>query len=232
MPLLFSSDDITKIQADAIVNTANSKLQAGGGVCGAVFRAAGYAQMQEACNAIGCCDVGSVVLTDGFALPAKYVIHTVGPQYQKEYAEKADYLLGRCYEVAINLARRMRMKSIAFPLISSGKHGYPKEEALRIAVNSILSTLDYYHIKNDMDVILCLRNPELQKRACEIQQQWEGYRHETSNLEFKRIRIQFYPEDVAKMENMTLEEKIRFKQKLKAENRYISLDDPYDIATR
>ena len=83
-----------------------------------------------------------------------------------------------------------------------------------------------------MDVILCLRNPELQKRACEIQQQWEGYRHETSNLEFKRIRIQFYPEDVAKMENMTLEEKIRFKQKLKAENRYISLDDPYDIATR
>lgn len=148
MPVFFSSDDITKIQVDAIVNTTNTKLRAGGGVCGAIFRAAGYVEMQKVCNAIGCCNVGDVVLTDGFALPAKYVIHTVGPRYQKDNTGETDYLLGRCYDVAINLARRMRMKSIAFPLISSGKQSVRSYDNERRRVESWMGEYVSFSLDN------------------------------------------------------------------------------------
>ena len=91
MPLTFISEDITKVAADAIVNAANPQLRAGGGVCGAIFRAAGYEKLQSACDRIGGCQTGQAVITEGFALPAKYVIHTVGPGTVLALRDRRDF---------------------------------------------------------------------------------------------------------------------------------------------
>lgn len=167
MPLLFISEDITTAATDAIVNAANTKLRnyatrSGGGVCGAIFRAAGHSQMQEACNQIGGCETGQAVITEGFALPAKFVIHAVGPQYRENDPSQAA-LLYRSYQSALYLAQDQKLKTITFPLISSGIYGYPKFEALEIAVRSIL---DYLEKTGDtMDVFLCLLDRELLEKA-------------------------------------------------------------------
>ncbi len=149
MPLLFIRDNIVHMKTDAIVNAANSGLQPGGGVCGSVFDRAGFADMEKACRKIGGCPVGSAVITPGFALPAKYVIHAVGPIWQGgDHNEEA--LLRSCYIQSLKLAKKRRLKSIAFPLISSGIFGYPKDEALRVAVSAISEFL----LKNDMTVYI------------------------------------------------------------------------------
>ena len=132
--------DITTLQVDAIVNAANSRLAPGSGVCGAIFRAAGYQKLDAACRAIGGCPTGQAVLTDGFDLPARYVIHTVGPIWQGgDHGEQA--LLQSCYENSLVLAVQQGCKSIAFPLISSGIYGYPREQALRVAISAIQTFL-------------------------------------------------------------------------------------------
>ncbi len=123
--------DITKVRADAIVNAANSQLAAGGGVDGAIRRAAGY-ELTEAIDRLDGCPVGEARLTLGFHLPAKYVIHTVAPVWQGGESGEAD-LLRRCYRSVFRMAMDNDMRSIAFPCLGTGAYGYPKQEAAEIA---------------------------------------------------------------------------------------------------
>lgn len=149
MPLVIVRDDITKVHADAIVNAANNELRMGGGVCGAIFRAAGPEALQEACDAIGYCETGQAVITDGYNLPARRVIHTPGPVWRGGGHGEAE-LLRNCYMNSLRLAMEHGCASVAFPLISAGIYGYPKEEALRIATDTIGEYLE----EHDLDVRL------------------------------------------------------------------------------
>lgn len=134
-------NDIAKMECDAVVNAANSKLLAGGGVCGAIFGAAGVDELTRACQKIGFCDIGQAVITDGFNLKAKYIIHTVGPIYGKNPSAEAEQLYS-CYKNSLFLAESKNLSSIAFPLISTGIYGYPKYEALKIATRAIKDFLE------------------------------------------------------------------------------------------
>jgi len=165
MPFAIVRNDITKMDTDAIVNAANSGLSPGGGVCGAIFSAAGYETLDKACRAIGHCDVGGAVITRGFALPTKYVIHAVGPIWQGGGHNEA-VLLKSAYISALELARKKGCRSIAFPLISSGIYGYPKAEALHIAVEAISGFL----LEHEMDVLLVI----FDKSAVVLSQQLLG----------------------------------------------------------
>lgn len=149
MPFEIIRNDITKMKVDAVVNAANISLQQGGGVCGAIFEAAGSRLLQKACDEIGGCKVGEAIITKGFNLPAKYIIHTPGPIWQDGYHKKAE-LLYNCYWNSLELAKANDLNSIAFPLISSGIYGYPKDQALHIAINAIGQFL----LCNDMEIYL------------------------------------------------------------------------------
>lgn len=126
--------DITKIKVDAIVNAANTSLMAGGGVCGAIFAAAGP-ELHSACAKLGGCAVGQAKITEGFRLPAKYIIHTPGPVYSGSPQDPVQ--LGACYTSSLDLARERGLKSIAFPAISTGIYGYPLEEAIPVAMLAV-----------------------------------------------------------------------------------------------
>lgn len=140
--------DITKQNTDAIVNAANRALFGGSGVCGAIFDAAGYDDMTKACKEIGSCETGEAVITPGFKLPAKYVIHTVGPVYGQNDGHDAE-LLQSCYWTSLARAEENGVTSITFPLISTGIYGYPKVEAIRISIDAIRE----YFYNNDGSVI-------------------------------------------------------------------------------
>lgn len=149
MPFSIIRADITKMETDAIVNAANGKLLAGGGVCGAIFSSAGTDELQKACSKIGYCKTGEAVITKGFKLKAKYIIHTVGPIYGKDPANEENQLYS-CYKNSLELTKSNRLKSIAFPVISSGIYGYPKAEAIKIATRAIKDFLN----DSDMQVFL------------------------------------------------------------------------------
>ncbi len=149
MPFNIIRDDITRLETDAIVNAANSSLLAGGGVCGAIFSAAGAEELQRECDKIGYCGIGEAVITKGYKLKAGYVIHTVGPVYG-ENPKCEEQQLYSCYKNSLLLAKRKHLRSVAFPLISSGIYGYPKVEALEIATRAIKDFLN----ENEMDVYL------------------------------------------------------------------------------
>ena len=149
MPLSVIRNDITKMYVDAIVNAANTGLIMGGGVCGAIFTAAGIDKLQKACDKLAPVKTGQAVITKGYALPAKYIIHTAGPVYEGG-TQNEESLLRSCYKNALDIARDNGCKSIAFPLISSGIYGYPKDEALTVATDTISEWL----MNNDMDVSL------------------------------------------------------------------------------
>jgi len=130
-------EDITEMKVDAIVNAANKSLLGGGGVDGAIHRAAGP-KLKEACRKLNGADTGEAKITEGFNLPARYVIHAVGPVYNDGSSGEVDKLKS-CYQNSMRLAEEYDLKTIAFPAISTGIYGYPKEEAAEIAVDTIRS---------------------------------------------------------------------------------------------
>lgn len=145
---------ITDLDVDCIVNAANNQLQQGGGVCGAIFAAAGAKKLQAICNDIGMCDTGHTVVTPGFNLKAKYIIHAVGPRW-KDGKHHEEAMLYNCYKCAMADAQMRDCHSIAFPLISSGIYGYPAKEAWKVAIKAIQ---DYQkaHADYHLDVIIAV----------------------------------------------------------------------------
>ena len=156
MPLKILSTDITRLEVDTIVNAANTNLLAGGGVCGAIFRAAGHRQLQDACDKLSPIQTGEAVITPGFNLPAKFVIHTAGPIWRGGHHGEEN-LLRNCYLNSLKLAAEKNLTSVAFPLISSGIYGYPPSDALKVAVRAINDFL----AERDLDVILTVLDKSL-----------------------------------------------------------------------
>lgn len=160
MQIKIIKGDITKLKVDAIVNAANSSLLGGGGVDGAIHRAAGRELLEE-CRGLHGCNTGEAKITRGYHLPAKYVIHTVGPVWVDGKSGEEE-LLKHCYQNSLQIAMDRNMSSIAFPAISTGVYGYPKKLAAATAVNTIL---DYTSgkVSDNFEVWLVAFDPETER---------------------------------------------------------------------
>lgn len=162
MSLRIIQGDITKLNVDAIVNAAKSSLMGGGGVDGCIHRAAGKGLLEE-CSKLGGCPTGESKTTGAYNLPCKYVIHTVGPVWNGgDWGEQR--LLESCYNCSLIEALRHSCKTVAFPLISAGAYGYPKEESLKVAVDSIVTFQSY----DKLQVLLVLYDIDTYKLAVDM----------------------------------------------------------------
>jgi len=172
------------MKVDAIVNAANTSLKMGGGVCGAIFNAAGAEQLQAACDKLAPIKTGEAVITPGFGLPAKFVIHTAGPVYREWDREQCEKLLYSAYTNSLKIAVGNNCESIAFPLISSGIYGYPKDEALMVATSAIRDFLN----DHDIDVILAVFDKSAFKVSEQLLGEVESYIEEHYFDTHKRSR--------------------------------------------
>ena len=155
--------DITKVEVDAIVNAANKTLLGGGGVDGAIHRAAGPKLLEE-CRTLGGCETGEAKITRGYNLPAKFVIHTVGPIWHEGKSNEAE-LLRNCYLNSLKLAEEHGLKTIAFPAISTGAYGYPIEEAAKIAIKAVRDYLKNSKIEKAILVLFSDRDRQVYERT-------------------------------------------------------------------
>lgn len=194
MPIQILRNDITKMNVDVIVNTSNKALEPGSGVNGAIHKAAGPLLANE-CRLLGGCETGQVKLTQGYDLPCKYVIHTVGPIWQGGNQGEKE-LLTACYRKALQLAHEKGCESIAFPLISTGVFGYPNKEALSVAMHTISDFL----MDIDMDVYLVVFNKESVRISEKLFASIQEYIDDTyveEHSDSRRSRFQRFREEIA-----------------------------------
>lgn len=228
MPFEIIRNDITKMNVDVIVNAANTRLKMGGGVCGAIFNAAGSEDLQRECDSIGGCDVGEVVITKGYALPAKYIIHTVGPIWQGGNFSEEKHLRD-CYLNSLNLAKKHNLESIAFPLISSGIYGYPKDQALRVAMAAIQEFL----LENEMTVYLAVFDKkalDLSEKLYKLIEEYIDDKYVRDKFESDRYRtIQSFEvqEDRLEIPSLKEYEAVLAKGKRKLEDVVTELDETF-----
>ncbi|RAZ78974.1 macro domain-containing protein [Planococcus halotolerans] len=224
MPLEIVRNDITKMIVDAIVNAANSGLKMGGGVCGAIFKAAGASELQQACDRIGYCPVGEAVHTEAFVLNADFIIHTVGPVWQGG-SHNEERLLRNSYRNSLELAESLGCQSIAFPLISTGIYGYPKEAALKVAIGEIESFLMHH----EMDVYLVVFDKQSFSISSTLFDSIEAYidEHQVDALERRYPRRKRIIRDEIISQNLEQEFKLESAMDLSLEDVLKNVDESF-----
>ena len=235
MPLQIIRQDITKIECDAIVNPSNSYLEPGGGADLAIHEAAGP-ELYDACQKIGGCNVGEAVITPGFKLPCRYVIHTAGPRWSISKQKEQEALLSSCYKKCLEIAKNNNCESVALPLISAGTYGFPLDITLKIATREIQEFL----FENEMLVFLVVYNKKAFKAASRVFKDIEEFiddvyveSHSEDELDVERPydRSALSPN---RSEIKSHRRKVEAEKKIKQENRYlfdcIESDGCFDVA--
>ncbi|TFE01236.1 macro domain-containing protein [Jeotgalibacillus sp. R-1-5s-1] len=229
MPFTIVRQDITKLKVDAIVNAANTALQMGGGVCGAIFKAAGSSALQAACDQLAPIKTGEAVITPGFELPARFIIHAAGPVYKESEKKQSEQHLRHAYFNSLELAVQNGCESIAFPLISSGIYGYPKGEALKVATASIQDFL----MDHELDVTLAVFDKSAFTISSELMGEVDSYIDEHYVEEYttsKRRLLKLEQQSIYEMEDRLEDKEIQFNSAMPIDEWVENLDEPFSVA--